>query len=654
MSLTRVAIVAVLGLALLGACRRPRPPAPRPAARAPAAAPASRPAAPLARQANVWIAGDRLQVGYGTDVVIRAVAAPGTPPLRYRWDQAGGPDVRGTMRVDGATLRFKTRPLAEMARARRTFGPLPLAANEVGVYGFRLYAEGSGLYAVVPFEVRSAETDGEWPRAVPGRDRYLTCGGGPGPWRWVISQKPKVSQRPLLAAGDTCTPRFRPDVHGLYEITEEVSRRKLTIDVGPWFGATDCGRAECHPREHDRWARTPHATIVQRGVDGQIPGYTVACLRCHAVGALEQNLAAKGFDEAVAKTHWPFPSRPAPGSWAQAPAELRSVMAVGCDNCHGPGFYWTGWGVAACARCHDAPPRYVRFQEWRQSRAASDEPLPATPRTTQAPCTRCHTAQGFVEWARRDAPPKRDWKQRHPVPPGAAEAFGRILRDLTPQSPHTCLACHAPHPAQASHRQLRQAPPGTPHAWLGLGQLCAACHRQPPGRSDDQAPHGAIEADYLSGDLAARAGVDATRPSHAKVPGGCVGCHMARPRSWRRGDPALARGGHTFKAARDGEVCRGCHAQGAPAVLDTAAELAGLRTAIDAAVRARTGAVTFDVRDERMVLVDGAGAARPIADAALRRAVYGYLALKADRSHGVHNPGLTRRLLRQAGAAVGR
>jgi hypothetical protein len=650
MTPTRTAVLALLCLALAPGCRRARPPA---AAVRSAAAPAS--GAPRAvAQAHVWIEGDRLQVGYGADVTIRAVTAPGTAPLRYRWEQAAGPDVRGSMQVAGGTLRFRTRPLAEIVRPRRVFGPQPIAAHETGVYAFRLYAEGPGLYAVVPFEVRSAESDGEWPRAVPGRDRYLTCGGAPGPFRWVVSQKPKPSRAAVLADAATCTPRFRPDIHGLYEITEEVSHRRLTIDVGPWFGATDCGRAECHPREHERWSRTAHATIAQRGVDGQIPGYTIACLRCHAVGALEQNLGAEGFDQTIAKARWTFPARPAPGTWAAAPAAVRSVMAVGCDNCHGPGFYWTGWGAAACARCHDAPPRYVKFQEWRQSRGASDEPLAAAPRTTQAPCTRCHTAQGFVEWARRETPPKRNWRTKHPVPPEAAEAFGRVLRDLAPQSPHACLVCHAPHPERVSRHQLRAPPVGTPHAWLGAGQLCGACHRQPPGLRDDDAPHAAIEADFLSGELAARTGVETAQPTHARVPDGCVGCHMARPRSWHRGDPALARGGHTLKAARDGEVCRGCHAQGPPPLFDLTAALAALRPALDAAVRARTGAVTFDVRDGRMVLVDPQARARPIGDATLRRAIYGYLALKADRSHGVHNPGLTRRLLRQIAAAAGR
>jgi hypothetical protein len=327
-------------------------------------------------------------------------------------------------------------------------------------------------------------------------------------------------------------------------------------------------------------------------------------------------------------------------------------MGVGCDNCHAPGFYWTGWGVAACARCHDAPPKYVRFVEWRRSRAAADEPLPPSAKTTEGSCARCHTAQGFVEWTRREPPPKRNWKTPHPVPPGTVEAFGRSLRDLEPQSPHACLACHAPHPAKPTHASLREPPPGTPFAWLGTGQLCATCHRQPAGARDDDAPHGSVEGDLLGGEVAVRAGVTPTRPSHAKVPGGCVGCHMARPRAWRRGDAPLARGGHTFKAVIDGEVCRACHEKGAPRSLDYATELPALRTAIEGVVRGRTGAVTFDVRGGRMVLVNASGTVQPIADQALRRAVYAYLVLRADRSRGVHNPALARRLITQPLAAL--
>jgi hypothetical protein len=650
----RVLLCLALALAL-AACSRPARRAGGPRADAGAApraaAPASRAALP-ARHAHVWVTGDRLQVGYDAEVTLRAETAPGTPPLRYRWEQATGPDVRASMRADGATLKFRTRPLAELVRPRKRFGPLPIAAHELGAYTFRLYADGPGLRSVVPVEVRSAESDGEWPRAVPGRDRYLACGGAAGPWRWVVSKRAKGSKGATLREADTCTPRFRPDVHGLYEVTETVSKRSVALDVGPWFGATDCGRAECHPREHERWLQTKHGSIARRGLEGEIRGYDFACLRCHAVGALEQNILGKGFDEAAMRAGYAFPARLQPGNWAKVPAAVRSTLGVGCDNCHAPGFYWTGWGVAACARCHDAPPRYVRFAEWRSSRAATSEPLAAGPKTSNGSCARCHTAQGFVEWTRRDPPPKRNWKTAHPVPPGTAEAFGRNLRDLEPQTPHACLACHAPHPAKPTHASLREPPVGTPYAWLGTGQLCAACHRQPPGARDDDAPHGSVEAELVSGEVAERAGVSATRPSHARVPGGCVGCHMARPASWRRGDAPLVRGGHTFKAARDGEVCRGCHTQGPPRLLDYATELPALRAALEAVVRARTGAVTFDVRGGRMVLVTAQGGVKPITDQALRRAVWAYLVLRADRSGGVHNPGLARRLLTQPIAAL--
>ena len=69
-------------------------------------------------------------------------------------------------------------------------------------------------------------------------------------------------------------------------------------------------------------------------------------------------------------------------------------------------------------------------------------------------------------------------------------------------------------------------------------------------------------------------------------------------------------------------------------------------------MRARTGAITFDVRGGRMVLVGAGGAVKPITDQALRRAVYAYLVLRADRSRGVHNPALARRLLAQPLAAL--
>jgi hypothetical protein len=653
----QAAVLLCLALALPACGRRPARPAggaradaagPRPGVAAP---PPARPSAP-ARPAQVWVAGDRLQVGYDAEVTLRAETAPGTPPLRYRWEQATGPDVRASMRADGATLTFRTRPLTEMVRPRKRFGPLPIAAHETGAYVFRLYAEGPGLRSVVPVEVRSAESDGEWPRAVPGRDRYLTCGGGEGPWRWAVTKLTRGSREATLREATTCTPRFRPDVHGVYEITEQVSRRVLSLDVGPWFGATDCGRAECHPREHERWLQTKHGSIARRGLEGAIPGYDLACLRCHAVGAFEQNVLGKGFDEAMMRARFAFPTKLEPGNWARVPPAVRSTLGVGCDNCHAPGFYWTGWGVAACARCHDAPPKYVRFVEWRRSRAAADEPLPASPKTTEGSCARCHTAQGFVEWTRRDPPPRRDWKKAHPVPPGTAEAFGRTLRDLAPQTPHACLACHAPHPAKPTHASLREAPPGTPFAWLGAGQLCATCHRQPAGAREDDAPHPSVAADLISGEAAVRAGVAVGRPSHARVPGGCVGCHMARPRGWRRGDAPLARGGHTFKAVVDGEACRGCHERGAPRALDYATELPALRAAIEAVVRARTGAVTFDVRGGRMVLVAANGTTRPIGDPALRRAVWAYLVLRADRSGGVHNPSLARRLMTQPLAAL--
>jgi predicted CXXCH cytochrome family protein len=254
--------------------------------------------------------------------------------------------------------------------------------------------------------------------------------------------------------------------------------------------------------------------------------------------------------------------------------------------------------------------------------------------------------------------------------------------------PVTCPACHDPHVAKYPG-QLR----------LAAADLCARCHHA-DGRgaleaSPFPAPH-APQAEVVAG-TGAKAVAGATIPAggpHARVPGGCVRCHVARTAA----AGPLRVGGHTFRA-RDGDAenlvaCGGhCHPgrerfdlraredfDGDGVIETNRQEVDGLMAALGAALSAEVqrralrgcggAAAGVGTTQGHLVLVDAKGvdvgdcdhdgklkgderpAVLPATAADLYPAAYNYLLLKRDASHGLHNLPFAVAVLRGSLAAV--
>ncbi|HEY3356098.1 MAG TPA: cytochrome c3 family protein [Polyangia bacterium] len=604
---------------------------------------------------------DQREVGFGAPVTLAARTAGVPGGARYRWEQIGGPDVSDTMRgADGPRLGFVTRPLAQTVVLEDRPHVIAFSPATAGEYRFRLTVEARGRRqrgeALVTAAARNAGVSGTpvgvgvWLAAAPA-----------SAYAWRIVKAPPAS-RAQLAPADGRAARFTPDVPGQYVVEDARSQVQFNLYAGRWADVPkDCGRSACHAPQALGWQRTRHATVMARGLAGELKGrgaYGPACLRCHATG-YDETVANGGFDDEARRVGWAVP--PAGARAKPLPAPLRPLANVTCISCHGPGKLnysslalgrSVTWGVGMCAVCHDAPPQYTHVAEWRDSPMAVRVDRRAGPATTPG-CAACHSAQGFIASV-RGAP-------RHA--PGLVRA-----------EPVTCPACHDPH--AATHPGQLRAP---------RAELCARCHhaadRPEAAAGPARAPH-APQAQVLAGRGAWP--IDGAVPPaggpHATVEGGCVRCHMAA--ADRSAGPARV-GGHSLRARR-GEVenvaaCGGhCHPGRARFDLRARADfdgdgvvetnrqeveglLAAVKRALDAQVASRGlrgcggAAAGIGTSHELLVLVDArgvdlgdcdhdgqlAGVERPFvvppAAADLVPFAYNYLLIARDASRGLHN-----------------
>ncbi len=268
-------------------------------------------------------------------------------------------------------------------------------------------------------------------------------------WAWSLTTVPASSAATLTGAA-TQFPTFKPDIAGIYVISEASTGGKLTLYAGTWStGALDKSNVdpktdmalgfapaaciECHdgqagdpPNVWAEWSKTGHAFIVPENIDppGGHWAFT-SCGSCHSVG-YDTTAVNGGSDDSYAailagNSKYVIPSG-APGSFASMfnstdtnVPKLASQMNVQCENCHGPnvsGGHKTSDSTKAtydatarvslkaevCGSCHGEPTRHGRYQQWQDSkhantslamqRAAADAttPLPAYPASDTTNC----------------------------------------------------------------------------------------------------------------------------------------------------------------------------------------------------------------------------------------------------------------------------
>lgn len=452
--------------------------------------------------------GDLAQLGFDAPFVVTLV--PGCrEALRSRisWKQVGGKPVQLSPSKDGLVLRGRTTSFGGSA----PWGVVPVSARTQGKFELRATTEKFSLRVRGAAAARS----GGLP-SVPVSQKILLGGSG---WR-IDSPAPGGVGRLTDRGSQTW---FQPDARGRWTL-KDGQGRVLSLAAGSHSETPlDCGRSDCHAKESEAVLTSAMTSVLVRGLSGKIPGYDPDCaLACHAVG--EPGLADGGF-VAVARdfgmTKWNVHD----GAWDELPRALRRLGGVTCTACHGPGAIpepsarWAILRSDVCATCHDAPPRYshmVRWQATRMSRADRD----ARTRSDTA-CRGCHTSSGFL--ARLGV--------RADLEEGARELELGI----------GCVACHAPHAKEFEPRLVRRVPLPkdlTLPESARRSRICVGCH-------------GMREASeallmFPKGDLGA----------HAKIPGGCLGCHGGSTNS-----PDVRGASHDFGVDR--HLCtRGCHQDG--------------------------------------------------------------------------------------------
>lgn len=493
-------------------------------------------------------------------------------------------------------------------------GAVTLVATVVTSSG--TYTSELDVHAELPFRVATGLH--AVPIAAPvilhGRDHVDEDGDGvnddtglPTTYDWALDA-PAGSGSTLIGAA-TQNPHFFPDLAGEYIVTVTDSTRNpgdevvtIRIVAGRWTGAItgqgDDGRplasgcTSCHneaegagaglttaPDKFTPWRETGHAEIFTDLLNTSTY-YGENCFSCHMVG-FDPMYDNGGADEAAEYQEFldsGLLNNPG-DNWSQLIAEFPSVaqMAnVQCENCHGPlnahpdtgESLRTSLAADVCATCHGEPLRHARYQQWQLSPHANYEL--AIEEGTSGNCSRCHSANGFLEWlpALLDDDPDND-ESNVTVSWGADEAH-----------PQTCAACHDPHAngnVSGSDTNATVRVSGNTASLIagfqvigaGKAAICMTCHNSRRGLKNDKnwedsvasndetrAPHGGAQTDVIMGQNAylVETGI---RGNHSLVEDICVNCHMQQT------PPpdllAYNAGGtnHTFRASDT--ICSNCH-----------------------------------------------------------------------------------------------
>ncbi len=550
----------------------------------------------------------------------------------------------------------------------------------------------------------------------------LLHGKAQASYNWTLT--PPAGSTATLVDATSQSPEFTPDVKGAYKLTVTDlgagTPTTITVYAGKWQGIVTGQNADgrptvssectnCHAGKIEMftpWAKSGHAEIFTQNVTNTAPSahYSSSCLSCHVVG-FDTAVNNGGFDDAAdyaAFAATDIVTHGAADNWTKtlrdfpATAKLANIQ---CENCHGPQNTdgHALWGTArtsvssdVCGTCHGEPARHGRFQQWQLSGHANYETAQAE--GTNASCTKCHSGQGFVEWAKNDF------------------STAAIKVTWTANDVHaiTCAVCHDPHAVgttsgcAATNAPMRiegttpMLDAGFVATGVGKAAICMTCHNGRRGLKNDtlalsdlsRAPHVGPQTDILMGQnlYFTKAG---DKGFHAMIQDSCISCHMEKTDppaglANKNADGTYGGTNHTFYASS--KICSKCHSSITPETfqgqiehkLETLkAEIeTSLKTIMQAQIRAgnvidfgtvkaknvadivsveyieshgRQGAnVTLagDVKASDLalnsikVLRPGGSSVEILgaADPSLAKAGWNYWMVHSDKSKGVHNP----------------
>jgi formate-dependent nitrite reductase cytochrome c552 subunit len=541
-------------------------------------------------------------------------------------------------------------------------------------------------------------------------------------YAWTLTA-PTGSTATLVDA-TSADPEFTPDVPGSYKLTVNNlatgTPTTVTVFAGTWKGivtgvnadgrptvSTEC--TSCHAGKIEMftpWSKSGHAEIFSQNVTNTAPSahYTAACLSCHVVG-LNASVNNGGMDDAAdfaALSASGIITHGAADNWTRTLKEFPAsakLANIQCENCHGPQNTeaHAKWGTArtstssdVCGTCHGEPARHGRFQQWQLSGHANYETAGAE--GTQSGCAKCHSAQGFVQWAKN--------------------SFNTAAINVTWSAdevhPVTCAVCHDPHSVGTTSGTGETNAPmriegttpmldaGFVAKDVGKAAICMTCHNGRRGLKNDtvaltdfsRAPHVGPQTDIVMGQnlYFTKTG---DRGFHSMIQDSCVSCHMNKTNppaglANKNADGTYGGTNHTFFASSS--ICSKCHSSVTPETFQAQVEhkletLKGeIETSLKATMQAQIRAGNYidfgtvkaknasDIvsvefieshgrQGVNVTLTGGTKASdlalnsvkvvRPngtsaellaVADSTLAKAGWNFIMVESDKSMGVHNP----------------
>ncbi|MFZ1729354.1 MAG: FlgD immunoglobulin-like domain containing protein [Bacteroidota bacterium] len=499
-------------------------------------------------------------------------------------------------------------------------------------------------------------------------------------YTWSFTSAPAGSAAAFADPASAVT-TFIPDLTGRYIITMDVGGGLTdsdTLYAGTYTGlpttGLNCGT--CHSGVLAKWAKTRHATMLMRGLTGEIEvedyngrlegAYAGGCFKCHTVGwepSVDNGnfgfeAKAVGFDttwyqglELRNGDYWiPTGDMTIWNAVLTNFPKVAQVATIGCENCHGPGSEHMANGgnkdmigmsasAGACLTCHNAPKKHRLGSYWM---ASSHATMPLSKEEAgRANCWPCHNGSALGAFAENPTAP--DYSKVDPT-----------LESIA------CGACHDPH-SDENPNQLRTVTfPGLANGFVpaagvgGKGQLCMNCHRARTNTATVVAaqmnkfgsrfyPHYSPQADMFNGANGYEYGLPITGlATHTGLENGCVTCHMST-----RVNGSSVHSNHEMAMVDENgdriQACQPCHGSFVTSFEDIKAmsdydgngTVEAVITEIDGMLAQLKAVLPLDGTGEP---VTSAADSMLVTDRATQLpAIYNYFFVKNDWSHGIHN-----------------
>jgi len=483
---------------------------------------------------------------------------------------------------------------------------------------------------------------------------------------------PDVEGTYHISAQLFCTNLTYTDTNDVDHVTNGVLMAQINVIGSVYMGSGEklyngennlCLGCHYDKWDADAYYTTLHSVALKDNITDPDGHFRATCIQCHTLGYDTAVGATNGgFDDVAADLGWTIPSAPfSITNWTDMPQDLKNKANVQCESCHGPAYEHmkvyggtdedhkiaVNFSAGTCGQCHDKPGHHVKVFQWKQAQHAVGYVF-----RESGSCSRCHSTVGFIDY--------------NDPSEGLYGVVSNLDREGVGNEGITCAACHDPHAKGEQIHQLRDIQSvtlanGDVITDGGAGLVCLACHQDRYDPYDaskggldsgsSRGPHHGTQGDMLFGRNAVTYGKDLPSSKHAVVvEESCVQCHMQElPEELEDTYVENHVGGHTFALFYDDGTnapvhltgtCKSCHGEiedfdfgGEDYDLDGMVE--GVQTEID------------DMMDELALLLGTDDPSlRDFVDEKERMAVWNYIYVKEDGSHGVHNPKYAAAILR--------